>query len=89
MGTRQFVQVNFCWEKLVFAIELPRFCHVMVLALIMFKHTLVPEAASQLNQTGHTVNPLQTPGVFNKFWGIINWREASKRGRHLRNFKNI
>ena len=60
----------------------------MVLSLIMFKYTLVPEAASQLNHTGHTVNPLQTPGEFNKFRAIVNWSEASKTGRHLRNFKN-
>ena len=51
--------------KLVFAIKLPRFCHVMMLVLIMLKHTLVPEAALQSNQTGHTVNLLKTPGVFN------------------------
>ena len=50
----------------------------MVLALVMLKHTLVPEAALQSNQTGHIVNLLKTPGVF------INLGESSIGGRHLR-----
>ena len=63
------------------AIELPRVCHDMVLALIMLKHTLVPEPASQLNQTGHTINLLQTSGVFNNLEeSSIGWRRLKEKG---------
>lgn len=41
----------------------------------------VPEPASQLNQTGHTINLLQTPGVFNNLEeSSIGWRRLKEKG---------